>query len=236
MNTKDNTSRYVGAAFLAVFLTSLVSGIANDAAMGSGPIPDVLTKVASHTGLVYLGNLVGLLNAVGILILATLLYALLHGRSRVIAGIGVLCWVGEAFFYTVAQVATAGLARVASDYQSSGGASGPDAAHYQSLGQFLVADGYHLGGTILMFFYCAGGLMFYSLLFTSLGVPRWISGYGVLAVTIGIVGASVELLGHPLGLLPYLAIAPFEIIVGLYLLTQRIPIRSTAQASEPVTV
>jgi len=55
-------------------------------------------------------------------------------------------------------------------------------------------------------------------------------------VTIGIVGASVELLGHPLGLLPYLAIAPFEIIVGLYLLTQRIPIRSTAQASEPVTV
>jgi hypothetical protein len=241
MNAKGNTPqdtdtmpRSVGAAFLVVVLTSLVSGVATSSATGSGAISDVLTTVAGNTGLVHVGNLVGLLNAVGILILATLLYALLQGQSRVMAGIGVLCWVGEAFFYALSQVASAGLARVASDFQGSGGVSGPDALHYQSFGAFLFTDGYHLGGTILMFFYCAGGLLFYYLLFRSRFVPRWISGYGLVVVAVGIVGASIELLGHRLGLGPYVAILPFELVVGYYLLTRGVRTGSNAPAAELV--
>jgi hypothetical protein len=65
-------------------------------------------------------------------------------------------------------------------------------------------------------------------------VPRWISGYGLVAVTVGIVGASVELLGHPLGLVPYVAIGPFEIILGLYLLTRGVKTGSGSRAAELV--
>lgn len=127
-----------------------------------------------------------------------------------------------------------GLTRVASGFQSSGGVSGPDATLYQSLGQFLFTDVYQRGGTILMFFYCAGELPFYYLFFTSRLVPRWISAYGLIAVTIGIAGASIELLGHRLGLLLYIAIGPFEIIIDLYLLTRGIKIGSNTPAVELV--
>jgi hypothetical protein len=232
MNAEEKLPRYLGAAFLVVVLTSAVSGLATDAATASGDIADVLAKAADTTGPLHVAVLAGLLNAVGILVLAGLLYAVLSSHGRVMAAIATLCWTGESFFYALDQIASGALVHVAQDFRTSGGASGPNAAVYRSLGQFLVTDVYKPGSTILMFFYCAGGLLFYSLFFTSRLVPRWISGYGLLAVTVGIVGASVELLGHPLGLLPYLAIGPFEIVVGLLLLTRRTTAEPTGRPAE----
>jgi hypothetical protein len=234
MNAKDNSPRLLGVAFLVVVVTSIASGVATDVATGSGDIADVLATVAGKTGLLHIAVLAGLLNAVGILVLAGLLYVVLKGHGQLLALVGTLCWTGESFFYALNQLASTGLARVASDFQSSGGVSGPDAGPYQSLGQFLFADVLHRGGTVLMFFYCAGGVLFYYLFFASRLVPRWISGYGLIAVTVGIVGAAVELLGHPLGLLPYIAILPFEIAIGLYLLTRGVTVGSNTRPAELV--
>jgi hypothetical protein len=224
MNTNDHTPRYLGAAFLAVVLTSLVSGLAMSSATGpatgAGDIAAVLTSVAGHAGLVHVALFAGMLNAVGILFLATLLYSVLRPWSRGLATAAVLCWTGESFFYALNQIASSGLARVAADFQGAGGLGGPDVARYESLGRFLLLDVYQQGGTILMFFYCAGGLLFYYLFFAAGLVPRWISGYGLAAVAVGLVGGAIELLGVPVGLLPYVALGPFEIIMGLYLLVR----------------
>ena len=220
MNAEDRTPRYLGAAFLVVVLTSLASGAATAAATGSGDIADVLVTVADHTTLLHAAVLAGLLNAVGILVLAAQLQAVLGRHGPVAAVTGVLCWTGESFFYALQQIASLALARTASDVHGPGGLNGPDAASYRSLGELLAVDVPRSAGTILMFFYCAGGLLFYRLFFTSRSVPRWLSGYGLVAVTVGIVGAGVELLGHRLGLLPYIAILPFEVVIGVYLLTR----------------
>ncbi len=236
MNAKDHTPRYLGAAFLVVVLTSLVSGAATDSATGSGATAQVLAKVAGNAGLLHVANLAGLLNAVGILVLAGLLHTVLNGQGKAIAMAAALCWAGESFFYALNQIASSALIHVASDFQRTGGVNGPNATLDQSLGQLLYADLYHLGGTILMFFYCAGGLLFYSLFFKSRFVPRWISAYGLIAVTVGIVGASIEMLGHRAGLVPYIAILPFELIIGVYLLTTGIRIPTNPPAIEPVAV
>jgi hypothetical protein len=236
MNAKDTTPRYLGAAFLVVVLTSLVSGVATDAATGSGSVDEVLTTVAGNSGMLHFATVAGMLNAVGILVLAALLYAVLHSHGKVLALAAALCWTGESFFYALNQLAVTALAHVASDFQSAGGGRGPDVVTYRSLGQFLYTDVTQRGGTVLMFFYCAGGVLFYSLFYRSRLVPRWISGYGVIAVTIGIAGAAIELLGHPLGLLPYVAIGPFEIIIGLYLLTRGTTTGSNTPAVELAAV
>jgi hypothetical protein len=219
-------TRWTGAAFLVVVLTSLASGAAIDTATGSGSVTEVLARVPEHSGLVRVGNLAGLVNAVGILILATLLYALLRGWNQVIAFAAALCWTGEAFFYALNQIAANALVHVASDYRAAAGAGGTDAGLYRSIGRFLFIDVYQRGATILMFFYCAGGLLFYWLFFTSRLIPRWLSGYGLIVVLVGVVGASIELLDHRLGLWPYVAIGPFEIVAGLYLLIHRTTIGS----------
>jgi hypothetical protein len=235
MDREDVSPRLAGAAFLTVFVTSLISALANDTAMGSGSVTDVLTKVSDHTGLVHVGNLFGLLNAVGILVLATALAMMLRGQSRTLATVALLCWTGEAFVYTLAQVITAGLAGTAEDFRAAGGAEGAGVDGFRALGAFL-ADGYHRSGTILMFFYCAGGLLFSTLLYRSQLLPRWIPVFGLAVVAVGTVGAAVEVLGPSLGLWPYIAIAPFELIVGVALLTRRTKTGSISALADRVAV
>ena len=214
MSAQVRTPRYLGAAFLGVVLTSLASGVATDKAMGSGSVSSILQSVAGNADAMLFGILAGLLNAVGILILASLLYSVLQGQGRTIAMVALLCWVGEAFFYTLNEVASTGLLRLGTDFVKAGS---PDGSFYQTLGGFLYNDVYKLGGVILMFFYCAGGLAWYYLLYKSRFVPGWLSLYGLAAVAVGIVGASVGLLGNSAGLLPFIAILPFEVIVGFVL-------------------
>jgi hypothetical protein len=215
MSEQVRTPRYLGAAFLGVVLTSLASGLATDKALGTGSVSSILQNVAGNADVMHFGVLAGLLNAVGILILAALLYAVLKGQGRTMAIVALLCWVGESFFYTINQVASTGLLRLGTDFVKAGS---PDGSFYQTLGGFLYNDVYKLGGVILMFFYCAGGLAWYYLLYKSRFVPRWLSLYGLAAVAVGLVGASVELLGNNVGMVPFIALLPFEVIVGFLLM------------------
>jgi hypothetical protein len=211
MNAQVRTPRYLGAAFLGVILTSLVSGVATDKALGTGSVTSILQNVAGNADVMHFGILVGLANAVGIVILASLLYAVLEGQGRTLAIVALLCWVGEALFYALNQVASTGLLRLGTDFVSAGSPAG---SFYETLGSFLYNDVYKLGGVILMFFYCAGGLAWYYLLYKSRFVPRWLSVYGLAAVALGLAGASVELFGNNVGMVPFIALLPFELITG----------------------
>ncbi|MFI5259959.1 MAG: DUF4386 domain-containing protein [Candidatus Limnocylindrales bacterium] len=228
MNPNANTPRYLGAAFLGVILTSLVSGVATSAATGSGGVSSILQSVSNNAGTMRIAVLAGMLNAAGILILATLLYVVLRGQGRTMALVALLCWVGESFFYALNQIAATGLITLGNDFTKAGM---PDHSFYQTLGTFLYNDVYKLGGIILMFFYCAGGLLYYYLFFKSGFVPRWLSGYGLAAVTLGLVGAGVEFLGTDLGLMPFIAVGPFELIIGSLLLFRGIKRWSPVHAS-----
>jgi len=214
MNSNDKTARYLGGAFLAVILTSLVSGAAADSALGSGSVAGILANASTNAGAMHVAILAGMLNAVGILVLATLLYAVLRVESKTMALIGVLCWTGEAFFYALQAISWAGLIRAGTDFAAAGS---PANSFYQALGSFLYQDGYELSGTILMFFYCAGGLLFYYLFWESRFIPRWLAGYGLAAVVVGLAGGSAELLGNHIGMAAYIAIGPFELVTGCLL-------------------
>jgi hypothetical protein len=215
MSAQGKTPRYLGAAFLGVVLTSLVSGVATDKALGTGGVTSILQNVAANADVMHFGILAGLANAVGILILASLLYAVLEGHGRTLAMVALLCWVGESLFYTLNQVASTGLLRLGTDFVNAGS---PNGSFYQTLGGFLYNDVYKLGGVILMFFYCAGGLAWYYLFYKSRIVPRWLSVYGLAAVALGLVGASVELFGNSVGMVPFIALLPFELITGFLLM------------------
>jgi hypothetical protein len=49
-------------------------------------------------------------------------------------------------------------------------------------------------------------------------VARWLSVYGLAAMALGLVGASVELLGNNAGMLSFIALLPFELITGFVLM------------------
>jgi hypothetical protein len=227
MSAQGSTPRYLGGAFLGVVLTSLVSGVATDQALGTGNVSTILGHVAGNADAMHVGILAGMVNAVGILILAALLFAVLQGQGRTMATAALACWVGEAFFYALNQVASSGLIRLGTDFVHAGS---PDGSFYQTLGGFLYNDVNKLGGVILMFFYCAGGLLWYYLFFKSRYVPRWLPLYGLAVAAAGLVGASVELLGNNLGMLPFIAILPFELIIGFLLVLRGVSEPSASAA------
>ena len=215
MGTNESAPRYLGAAFLGVVLTSLVSGVLNTTATGSGSVSQILAHVADNVTVTRLSVLVGMANSVGIVVLAAFLYIVLGRQSRVIALIALGCWLGEAIFYAAGQVGATALIPLGQDFVKAGA---PDASHFQSLGEFLYHGVYKLGVTIHMFFYCVGGLGWYYLFYRSRSIPRAIPAFGLAAVSMGLVGTVLALLGNDVPILVYLPLLPFELTIGTWLI------------------
>jgi hypothetical protein len=215
MNSTERTPRLLGASFLGVVLTSLTSGVLFMSATGSGSISQILAHVADNVTLARLSIVAGMANSVGIVVLAALLYVVLARYSKVLALIALTCWLGEAMFYALQQIGVSGLIPLSQDFVKAGS---PDPSCFQTLGDFLFNGLYKFVGTILMFFYCAGGLAWYGLFYKSRSIPRAIPAYGLVAVSVGLVGTVLGLLGNEVPMLAYLPILPFELTVGTWLL------------------
>ena len=230
MGTNDKTPRLLGAAFLGVVLTSLVSGVLFMSAAGSGSVSEILAHVDANGAMAHVSFVAAMANSVGILVLAALLYVVLAGQNRVIALVALGCWLGEAMFYAIGWIGVSGLIPLSQDFVKAGA---PDSSFFQTLGAFLYHDVYKLSGTVLMFFYCAGGLAWYFLFFRSRLVPRAIPAFGLVVVAVGLVASVLGLLGSDVPMAAYLPILPFELIIGTWLLVRGVehhPATSDASA------
>lgn len=227
MATRDNTPRLLGAAYLAVIVTSAVSGGFAMTALGTGSTAEILTHVASNEALIRWSTLLAMANAAGVVVLASLLYVVLRRWSEPIALVVLIAWLGEAIFYAIGQVGAAALLPLGQEFVRSGS---PATSDHLTLGQFLYSGVYKLSGVILMFFYCFGAVPAYILLFRSTSIPRLLSGFGVCAAALGLGATAFELLGNDVPMTAYLPILPFEAAVGCWLLFRGIAGRSKAPA------
>ncbi len=216
--------RLLGAAFLVVVATSLASGALILSAIGTGSTSDMLISVSSSETLLRLGVVAGLATSLGIVVLAVLLYVVLGGQGRIVALVALGWWLAEAIVLAVARIGDAALIQVGLDFVKAGT---PADSSYQTMGAFL----YHgldqqLGSTTHMFFYCAGGLVWYYLFFRSRLIPRAISLFGLIAVAVGSAGIIAQLLGYDIPILVYVPILPFELTIGSWLLFKGIPVNA----------
>lgn len=86
-----------------------------------------------------------------------------------------------------------------------------------------------------MVFYGVGALVFCSLPYQARSVPRWPSGFGVVAVAVGLfssvlfLAADIDwfLLGFPTGV--------FELVIGVWLIVNGLP-RPAVEAPTPDSV
>ena len=72
--------RLLGAAFLIVILTSLIGGVLQNSAVGTGSISDILSGAAHGVTQLRASVLVDLVTTLGIVVMAALLYRVLSGR------------------------------------------------------------------------------------------------------------------------------------------------------------
>ena len=152
----------------------------------------MLANVSNNTALFRVVILDGLLNSTGIVALAVLLYVVLKEQGKLMARVALGLWLAEAIFYAIIQLGLLALIPLSAEFVAAGAPAG---SFYQTLGDFLYHGLYSQGMTLHMWFYCTGGLLWYYLFYRSNYIPRAISIFGLLAVSLGLEKCRVPAAG-----------------------------------------
>jgi hypothetical protein len=231
MQTNKHLGRNLGIAFLVVFAGSAVSG-ALSASILTGTTTETLENVASNTSQMRWSTMIDLcVTSVGIVVLAVLPYTALRKQNPVLALVALGWWLAEAITLAVSTVGAFLLIPASGAYVEAGTSV---SASQIALGETL-ANFDRVTWEIHMVFYGLGALIWYSLMYQSRCVPRWLSGWGVLAVAIGLFSSVLFLaadvdwffLGFPTGL--------FEVVIGIWLIAKGLaaPKRTEALQDAP---
>lgn len=219
MNTSKNTIRLLGAAFLFVFVASLISTQLLTSVVGSGSISDILVNISDNFTLMRTSILVGLVTSVGIVVLAVLLYVVLHKQNKIIALVALGWWLAEAILLAVSKIGLFALIPLSLKFVEAGA---PAASYFQTLGDFLYSGVYQQADDIHMLFYCLGGILWFYLFYRSRYIPRVLSILGLIIESVGLIGMVLLLLAVRVDMLVFYPIAVLELAVGLWLMVKGI--------------
>ena len=187
--------------------------------VGTGPVGSILVNVSKNLTRVRISNLVALLNSLAIVVLAVMFYTVFCKQYRVIALVGLICFVAEAIVLAVSKIGAYGLIPLSQEFI---GAGAPEASTLETLGDFLYYGVDRLGYDIHMLFFCVGGILWYYLLNHSRLVPRPLALWGLGAISLLLIPVLLALYrrgSSPLMVLglPY---APFELVLGIWLIVK----------------
>ena len=216
MNSNKNTPRLLGAAFLAVFVASVAAMVLPQTLL-SGSMSDNLVNISNNLTLMRVSILVELVTSIGIVVLAVLLYVVLHKQNKIVALVALGWWLVEAATLAVSKVGTSALIPLSLEYVKAGA---PDSSYFQTLGALLYGID-RWGYDIHMVFFSLGGILWYTLFLRSRYIPWLLSVWGIVAVSLALIGTvmvwfdtEIIALVIPNGL--------FEVAIGLWLVVKGI--------------
>jgi hypothetical protein len=220
MNTVNNTSRILGAAFLLQAVSSLVSNaFLLDPLIVPGNIIGTMTNIANNVMQVRAGILGDMVTAFGIIFLGAILFVTLRKQNEKMALVALGFYILEAVLLAVSRLLTFSLLRISQESVIAG-----HPAYLQSLGN-LTFETMHFGFSALaMLAFCLGAILFYYLLDKSRIVPRVLSLWGLITVFPCLVATLSAIFGYQVPFFVYLPYAPFEFVIGVWILVKGIKI------------
>ena len=222
MELMEKRSKLLGLMFLLVVLTSLSSNMILQSITETGSILSVLSNINDNLMLTRISILIEMFTSVGIIALATLLYHVLKEQNRLMASIALGWWSAEAIILAVSKLGTFALLSLSRKIAISGNL---DNSFVQFFSEFLYFDFDRQGNALHMLFYNMGGLFWYYLFFKSMYIPRFISLFGLIAVSVSLIGFILFFLGFNIPMYVSLPILPFELTIGFWLLFKGINLK-----------
>jgi len=186
MNTYRKTAIIVGVLFLlgfaGVFGPVIVKPILDD--------PSYLIKIFENKNQVMVGALFQLIMAFACAGIAIGLYPILkkHNESLALGAVGFR--IIENVFQIVAAL---GLLSLLTLSQESAKADALAASAFQTVGALLLAVRFWAGLVLAHFGFGLGALMYYYVFYQSKLIPRWLSGWGLIAITLHLVGVFLTM-------------------------------------------
>jgi hypothetical protein len=225
-----NSSRKFAVIAGVVFIIATAAGLSSTALVPALSSPDYLTRVSAHVNQVAGGALLLLIAAFGSVGIAVSLYPVLKERNAALAIGSVVFRTIEAVMYTVGVVSLLSVLTVSQQFTSAGGA---DRALLQAVGNALVSLHDH-AAVAGVFAFSLGALLYYYLFFQTRLIPRWLSGWGIVAIVSMLAACVLALFsdspvtGYVLLVLP---IAVQEMVLAVWLIAKGFNLSAIAPLS-----
>ena len=180
------TAIIVGVLYIIGTVTGVLSLVF------AGPIlddPDYLIKVSANENQIITGALFVLMMGLALALVPVMMFPILKKYHEGLA-VGYVVFRGalETVSYIAMTISWLVIITLSQEYVKAGA---PDASYFQALGA-LILKGHDSIRSILEIVFPLGALMFYSVLYQSKLIPRWISGWGLAAALLWL---AVGLLG-----------------------------------------
>jgi hypothetical protein len=162
-----------------LYIIGTVAGILS--LVFTGPIlekQDYLAQVSAHPDQIVIGSLFVLTMGMALVMVPVIVFPVLKRYNEVLA-IGYVVFRGalEGVTYLVLVIGWLSLTLISQGYVN---ATPAEAFYFQSLGDFVLGAHDQIGHVLTIVF-ILGAMMFYYVLYRSNLVPRWLSGWGLLA-------------------------------------------------------
>ena len=217
MDSDRQTAIIVGLLFLASYLGLFIGSSFYAPILAA---PDYLANVYPNRTQVIIGVLLELVNDAVVIGIAVMLFPILKKFNEKLA----LWYVGfriiEAVMLVVSKVSLLSLITLSQEYIAAGA---PDASYFQALGALTLAQ--RSGASEMSsYFFLLGAVIFYSFLYQSKLVPRFISVWGLVAVAMVITALGLGVPDLTQGFQPamilYFPIVFNELFVALWLIVK----------------
>jgi hypothetical protein len=174
MKTDRKSAITAGVLFIVATVTSFVALALTPVLAGA----DTLTRFSAHPNPVAAGALVYLVSFFAGAGIAIAMYPVTKEQNAGLALGSVVFRALEAVFYIVGVVSLLSLLTLGQQFTTAGAA---DRASLQAIGNTLVSM-HDQAALVGVFAFCLGGFMYYTLFFRSRLIPRWLSGFGIVAI------------------------------------------------------
>jgi hypothetical protein len=172
------TTRKIAIMTGVVLIIATVIGLVADAVMPDLTGTDYLSRLSARSNQVAAGALLYLIGYFACAGIAVVMYPVLKKWDAGLALGSVIFRTIETAFYMVSLVCRLSLSTLG---QQSTTALAADRASLQAIGDSLVSVRNH-AGLLAVFAFCLGAFMYYTLFFQSRLIPRWLSGWGIVAI------------------------------------------------------
>ncbi len=184
-----NTNRKIAIITGVVFIIATAASLGATSLMPDLTGADYLIRFSAHTNQVAAGALLYLIGYLASAGIAVVMYPVLKERNAGLAIGSVVFRTIEAVFYMAALACLLSLSTLGQQMTS---AIAADRAAFQVLGDMLVSL-HDRTATIGVFAFCLGAFMYYSLFFRSRLIPRWLSGFGIVAIVLMLTACVLSL-------------------------------------------
>jgi len=188
MNTYRKTAIIVGVLYIigtvaGILCKVLTGSIQNDL--------NLLTKVTANENQIIIGALFLLIMGLALAMVPVMMFPILKKHNEALA-LGYVVYRGALETITTIAMVIGWLFLTVLSQQYIAGAT--DASYFQTLGTLLL-NGNDSISTISQIVFPLGALIFYFLLYQSKLIPRWISGWGLIAAILWLATTFLDLFG-----------------------------------------